>query len=92
MIRCDKGHVQIEGSKGEIMADLSTVAKCLKEHSNLKVEDIREAIEDGFLSDEEFEKKRNERINEFDKILEGKLDKLVGKLKELTEKLKEENK
>ena len=89
MIRCDKGNINIEGTKYEIMADLSTIACCLKEHTNLKVEDIREAIEDGFLSDEEFEKKSNERIKELDESLVSKLDKLVGKLKE---ELNKENK
>lgn len=89
MIRCDKGNINIEGSRNEIVADLATIAKCLKEHTNLKVEDIREAIEDGFLSDEEFEKKSNERIKELDESLVSKLDKLVSKLKE---ELNKENK
>lgn len=89
MIRCDKGNINIEGSKDEIMADLSTISCCLKEHTNLKVEDIMEAIEDGFLSDEEFEKKSNERIKELDESFVSKLDKLVSKLKE---ELNKENK
>lgn len=86
MIKTEKGRTTINGTGAEILADISCIAEAVR-RSVVKAgmeekeaeEEIRNAVEDGFKSDEEIEDEIKEFMRkEFDKFCEEFMEKRYG--------------
>ncbi len=82
MIKTKKGETVIEGNCAEILADLSviidSVNQALTEEFGAEQakKDIMEAVEYGFMSEDEFDVKKKECINQVASELTEALDEL----------------
>lgn len=61
MIVVEGGKIQLEGTQVEIQAELSTLIYTFNKHNILDKKDLEEAIADGFMTEEELRKDREER-------------------------------
>lgn len=61
MIVVEGGKIQLEGTRVEIQAELSTLIYTFNKHNILDKKDLEEAIADGFMSVEELRKDSEER-------------------------------
>lgn len=86
MINSENGRVQIKGSLGSIMPELSCIVKSLKD-SDVSEEDIREAVELGLLTDEELDKKHKEVMEECEKDINECKERIRSGLEEIMRKL-----
>lgn len=80
MIETKKGEITLEGSKAELIADLSVVVRGIKEVIMNRSEteesakqQINEVVKVGLMNDEEFEKHKKEKMKEVAKTLFGEL-------------------
>lgn len=80
MIETKKGEITLEGSKAELIADLSVVVRGVKEVIMNRSEteesakqQINEVVKVGLMNDEEFEKHKKEKMKEVVKTLFGGL-------------------
>lgn len=90
MIKTKNGEITLEGSKVELIADLSVVVRGIKEviMNGSKTEEsakqqINEAVKVGLMNDEEFENLKKEKTKEivktlFDELLGGLFDEDKG--------------
>lgn len=90
MIETKKGEITLEGSKAELIADLSVVVRGIKEVIMNRSEteesakqQINEVVKVGLMNDEEFEKHKKEKMEEivktlFDELLGGLFDEDKG--------------
>lgn len=80
MIKTKKGEITLEGSKAELIADLSVVVRGIKEvimngseTEESAKQQINEVVKVGLMNDEEFEKHKKEKMKEVAKTLFGEL-------------------
>lgn len=80
MIKTKKGEITLEGSKAELIADLSVVVRGIKEvimngseTEESAKQQINEVVKVGLMNDEEFENLKKERTKEIVKTLFGEL-------------------
>lgn len=80
MIKTKKGEITLEGSKAELIADLSVVVRGIKEvimngseTEESAKQQINEVVKVGLMNDEEFEKHKKEKMKEIAKTLFGDL-------------------
>ena len=80
MIKTKKGEITLEGSKAELIADLSVVVRGIKEvimngseTEESAKQQINEVVKVGLMNDEEFEKHKKEKTKEIVKTLFGEL-------------------
>lgn len=80
MIKTKKGEITLEGSKAELIADLSVVVRGIKEvimdrseTEESAKQQINEVVKVGLMNDEEFEKHKKEKMKEVAKLLFGEL-------------------
>lgn len=80
MIKTKKGEITLEGSKAELIADLSVVVRGIKEvimngseTEESAKQQINEVVKVGLMNDEEFEKRKKEKMKEIAKTLFGDL-------------------
>lgn len=78
MIKTKMGEITLEGSKVELIADLSVVVRGIKEVIMNRGETeesakqwINEVVKVGLMNDEEFEKRKKEKMKEVAKTLFG---------------------
>lgn len=53
MVKCDKGFVEIKGSKNEVTAETAVLLRSLREH--ISEDEFEEVIEDSKKTDDEIE-------------------------------------
>ena len=80
MIKTKKGEITLEGSKAELIADLSVVVRGIKEvimngseTEESAKQQINEAVKVGLMNGEEFETLKKEKTKEIVKTLFGEL-------------------
>lgn len=90
MIKANKGEVIIEGGFVELTADLACIVHCLHDDVFIKgigmtedeaKERIHEAVEMGFIPEEELHKKNDETVGE---VLGDIIEKAIDLLEKLT--------
>ena len=72
MVKCDKGFVEIKGSKNEVTAETAVLLKSLREH--ISEDEFEEVIENSKKTDDEIEAEVRETKN---KIIAGILKELL---------------
>lgn len=58
MVKCDKGFVEIKGSKNEVTAETSILLRSLREH--ISEDEFKEVIENSKKTDDEIEAEARE--------------------------------
>lgn len=58
MVKCNKGFVEINGSKNEVTAETVVLLKCLREY--ISEDELEEAIENSKKTDDEIEAEARE--------------------------------
>lgn len=76
MIRTKLGEIRIEGDLSEVLADISVISNCLLDTGKLSKKQIIEAVERGFMSEEELDE-------EIKKITKSKKESLESQIAEL---------
>lgn len=64
MIKVELNKVKIEGTKGIILGELSVVINTLFTMADFGEEEVRKAVEEGMLSEEELKKRSEELVEE----------------------------
>ena len=64
MIKVELNKVKIEGTKGIILGELSVVINTLFTKADFGEEEVRKAVEEGMLSEEELKKRSEELVEE----------------------------
>ena len=75
MVKCDKGEVEISGTKSQILAEFAVIVRALRGCDFITDEEIKKNYERGFESDEE--------------LIERAADKLADILAKIAERMKE---
>ena len=55
MIKCSRGNVRLSGTKAVLLAEFSTIVFVLNERKILTEEELRDAFEDGFKTQEKID-------------------------------------
>ena len=83
MIKIKDGRLEVEGSKSEIYAELTTIIHELYEEKTLSKKGIEKSMRLAFLRESELEEERKKAKKEFEQAKKEAIEKISELIKEL---------